>query len=600
MEKKKVTVWIAGAAGDGIASTGEMFAKTCARSGLYLFANNSYQSVIRGGHVFYQVRVGEEKVYSQGDFYDFLIALNMDAILQHAGQVSPGGGVLYNSDRLKPTEKDIPSKATAYPLPVGTLVKNPVMQNTVAVGALMKLIGLPFETLAGVVKDTFGKKKADVIEMNVSAARAGYEYAAKNFKPLDFGLKAQDKRRLVMTGNQAIALGALAAGCKFYAAYPMTPASGILHWLAAHGPSTGMAVKQAEDEIAVINMAIGASHVGARAMCGTSGGGFALMTEAVGLSGITETPLVIAEVQRGGPSTGLPTKTEQGDLFQVLGASQGDFPKIVIAPLSVEDAFCATVEAFNLADKYQCPVIVMSDLYLSEHMETIDGLEMGVKIDRGEVMERNGNGKPYLRYRLTESGISPRALPGTEGTLYIAGSDEHDEKGDLISDVFTNPPARVKMMEKRMRKMEGALAEMAPPKLFGPENAEITLVIWGSTSTLARDVLRILQKEGISANALEIRNVWPFHAAKVSEILSKCKRTLMIEASYSGQMARLIRQETGVEIKNKYLKYDGEPFSPGETYKVVKNILAGKSGTFTAVSEHLAISKRSSGGNSNG
>src|SRR5438477_10853082 len=475
MKRKTVSVWVGGAAGDGIASVGESLAKIFARNGLQVFAYNSYQSVIRGGHVWWQMRAGAEKVYTQPENCHLLIALNQDTIDQHALGVESGGGILFNADRLQVRPEHLANGAQNMGLPMSKLAKLPIMQNTVATGAFMFLTDLPLASLEKALEERFGKKKPEVVQPNIEAARAGFEYAKQNWKSLGLGLELSKKQRLVMTGNQAIAVGALAANCKFFSAYPMTPASSIMHFLAPNGPKFGMVMKQCEDEIASMNMAVGAGQTGTRSMTATSGGGFSLMTEAVGLAGMLETPAVVVNVQRGGPSTGLPTKTEQGDLFQVLGASQGEYPRIILAPGTIEDAYYTTADAFNLADKYQCPVLILSDLLLSEHTETVDHLNLNVKVDRGEIItEWTGNG--YKRYEDTPTGISPRALPGTRGTIYVSASDEHDERGVVISDVFTDPPTRKKMMEKRMRKIEFARAELAklyPPKLEGSPDAEV-------------------------------------------------------------------------------------------------------------------------------
>ncbi|MBI2127184.1 MAG: 2-oxoacid:acceptor oxidoreductase subunit alpha [Thaumarchaeota archaeon] len=576
--KSEVVVRIAGAAGDGIASTGESFARIASRSGLHIFAYNSYQSVIRGGSVWLQVRAGDRKVYSQGDIVDFLIALNQDEVNRHAPLMSDVAGILYNSDRMKIPDGEVKPGVKLYPLPVKEMTakygSNPVMQNTVALGALTRMLDMNFDVVISVIKDTFGDKNKAIVDANIGVARGGYDYAGSKWGSADFKLKFDyAKRRPVMTGNQAIAMGAVAAGCKFYAAYPMTPASSILHWMAAHSDKCGVVVKQAEDEIAVLNMAIGAGFAGARAMCATSGGGFALMTEAVGLAGMTETPVVIVTSQRGGPSTGLPTKTEQGDLFQVFGASQGDFPKIIIAPSTVEDCYYATAEAFNLAEKYQLPVIIMSDLYLSEHMETISNINFKVAIDRGLMANNGGDGQQFKRYAFTETGVSPRSLPGMEGMIHVAASDEHDETGVLISDVFTDEELRVKIMNKRMRKMEFVLKELPAPTLYGPANADITLIGWGSTYSVLRETVETLAEDDITANHLQIRYLWPFHGDAVTKLLAKSKRILDVEGNYSGQLARLIRMETGVKIENKLLKYDGEPFYPNQVVKKAKELV---------------------------
>lgn len=580
LSPRKVSVRIGGAAGDGIASIAETLAKACARHGLYVFAYNSYQSVIRGGHINMQIRIGAKKVWSQGDFCDFLIALNLDTVKRHASQVLPGGGIIYNKDKIKLEPGMIQQGVNDFGIPATTIAnqfgKSPVMQNTVALGTLAYLMNFPFESIQEILTDTFKKKGDAVIEANVGAAREGFEFAKKNFLKIEFTWKFSDDKKMFMTGNQAIALGALIGGCKFYSAYPMTPASSILHWLAPRGHKYGMVIKQCEDEIAAINMAVGAGHVGVRAITATSGGGFSLMTEAIGLAAMIEAPVVVINCQRGGPSTGLPTKTEQGDLFQALGASQGDYPKIILAPENIEDAFYSTIEAMNLAEIYQCPVILLSDLLLSEHYETIEELDCSsVKIERGTwVSSIHGNG--YKRYLSTPTGISPRAIPGESGKMYVAGSDEHDEEGILISDVFTNPEIRIMMMKKRMRKMETALKNLPEPKLFGDADAELTFISWGSTYYVVRDTMRILEKEGINTNHLQIKYLWPFQKEAVVRILKSCKRALIVENNFTGQLERLIKQETGLSIQHHLRKYDGEPFGPTMVYEKAKEVLEGK------------------------
>ncbi|GIX48443.1 MAG: hypothetical protein KatS3mg131_2654 [Candidatus Tectimicrobiota bacterium] len=407
---REVTVGIGGAAGDGIGATGDTLAKVCARLGLHVFAYNSYQSLIRGGHVWLRLRLAEEKVLTHGDHLHLLIALNQDTLDRHAAEVAPGGGILYNGDRLKVIRDDLQPDVHLYPLPVRELTqalgRQQVVQNTVALGALVWLLRLDFAVLEGVLQTTFGRKGDTVVETNVGVARAGYQYARQHFAPLDYPWRFSGKRRMVVSGNEMFAMGAVAAGCKFYAAYPMAPSTAILHWLARHAERYGMVVKQCEDEIAVINMVVGAAHVGVRAMCATSGGGFALMTEAVGLAGMTETPIVVINVQRGGPSTGLPTKTEQADLNQLFGASQGDYPRAIIAPADVVDCFYTVIEAFNLAEKYQCPVLIASDLLLSEHRETADpdAFRFDVPIERGELVTEAAAAGTYKRFAITPLG----------------------------------------------------------------------------------------------------------------------------------------------------------------------------------------------------
>jgi len=415
----------------------------------------------------------------------------------------------------------------------------------------------------------------------VEAARAGYDYAEAHFHPLPGQLRKADQKWVLVTGNELLAMGAAFAGCKFYCAYPMSPATHILEWFAAHAKELGICVRQVEDEISVINMTIGANHMGVRGMCATSGGGFALMTEAVGLSGMLETPVVVISVQRAGPSTGVPTKTEQGDVNQARGASQGEFPRIIMAPISMPDCFTTPALAFNLAERYQCPVIILSDLLMSEGNETVDPafLDVEFPIDRGETITEVGDqtgGDPYLRYRDTPSGISPRAVPGLAGHLYVAASDEHDQDGVLISDVYTDPVRRKKMADKRARKMSNVLGELPAPRAEGPAEAEVTLVGWGSTWGVIREAVERLNQEGISANHVQIEFLVRFHAEEVRAALGKSRCIVIVENNQSGQFARHLRAETGIVANGHIRKYDGEPFEPKHIVSGVKGILAGK------------------------
>jgi len=573
-----IIIRVGGAAGEGTASTGESIARTLSRHGLKIYTYTSYQSAIRGGHNWVQVRASNGEAYSQGDGLDLLMAFNMETVKVHASSLNQGGGLIYNSDKIRISDGSVRPDIKLYGLPANQMAlkygKIPI-QNTIMTGALIKIANMKLDIYQGVLESTFGDKASKVIQMNIEAAQLGYDYAAKNFESLGKKVDFTGKQRLMMTGNIALSLGAVAAGCKFYSAYPMTPASSILHWLAANSERYGVLVKQAEDELAVINMAIGANFAGVRAMCGTSGGGFSLMVEALGQAGMTETPLVVVLAQRSGPSTGMPTKTEQGDLMMALGAGQGDFPRIILAPRTVEECFYTAAEAFNLADRYQCPVIVITDLLLSEHYESVDNLDLKVHIDRGALAE--GDGGEYLRYAFSDTGVSPRAFPGQPGHLFVAATDEHDEKGDLISDVRAGLPESVilrrKMMEKRMRKMVVALKDMKPPEIYGRPDADITLVGWGSTWGPIKEAIEILEDEGITANSIQYKYLYPFRAKESRELLNSCKRLMLVENNFTGQFGRLLAMETGIQISNKLLKYDGEPFYPSEIVSRVKQVL---------------------------
>ena len=583
MNQPDVVIGIGGAAGDGVASAGNTLALSVARQGQGVFAYNSYQSVIRGGHSWLRLRVSATKPLNHGDRADALIALNQDTLDRHLQELPAGGLALFNAARLKPRYNP-PAGVQLCPLPVPQLTpayeKLPIMQNTVAVGAVIRLMGLDFAGLESVLESTFAKKP-QVVKMNVEAAKAGYDYAAAHFQGLPTQLQKTSQKWALMTGNELMAMGAAFAGCKFYCAYPMSPATHILEWFAGHAKELGICVRQVEDEISVINMAIGAGHMGVRSMCATSGGGLALMTEAIGMAGMIETPVVVVNVMRAGPSTGVPTKTEQADLNQAFGASQGDFPRIVIAPTSMSDCFRTPALAFNLAERYQCPVIILADLLMCEDNETVDPalLNVDFEIDRGQLItEENAphGDEPYLRYKDTPSGISPRAIPGTPGHLYVSGTDEHDEDGVLISDVYTDPVRRKKMVDKRARKLDTVLADVPPPRLEGPAAAEVTLVGWGSTWGVIAEAVERLNRDGISANHLQLRLLAPFHAREVTEILGKSRKIVVVENNFSGQFARHLRAETGIVARGHIRKYDGEPFEPKHIVAGVKDVLAGK------------------------
>src|SRR5437773_409584 len=582
-------VGIGGENGQGIASTGDILARIFARRGLNLDAYNAYQSIIRGGHTFLTIRASDGPVRSMGDKLDVLIPLNQDSIDRHLRLMQAGSRVVYDGEKLKPGAAA--AGVQLCPMPMKQICgSNKLAANTAALGAALQMLGIESEPLEAAIAKQFKKKGDAVVAENVGIARKGYEYAAQNFKAFSFKAPKLDKPKGIITGNAATAMGGVAAGVKFYAAYPMSPSTGVLMWMASHARQLGIMVRQVEDEIGVMNMVIGAGHTGCRAMCATSGGGFALMTEAIGMAGMIETPVVCVDVQRAGPATGVPTKTEQGDLWQVLGAGQGDYPRIIVAPASQLDLFRTIPELFNLCDKYQCPGLVLADLLISEGTVSVDptDLHFDVKIDRGELILPNGNGgvenpfggyndNAYLRYRNTASGISPRAVPGVPGHIHIAATDEHDEDGTLISDEFTNPTKRRMMVEKRARKMQNTAAEITPPKLVGPENAQVTLVGWGSTEGVIREAVeKLAGEEGIVANQLHIKWIVPFHAGEVTRILSRSKKVIIVENNYTGQFARYLRSETGFAAHGHIRKYDGEPFMPHHIVNAVKEQLAGK------------------------
>ncbi len=579
---------IGGAAGQGIATPGNILARLFVRRGLHLNAYNAFQSIIRGGHIFLTIRISDQEARSHGDKLDLLVCLNQDTMDRHLGIMGPGSCVVYNSDAINPgAPKD---GVQLCPMPVVDITggnRNRLMQNTVALGVALALMKLDFQLLADSLTLQFQRKGQEVVDENVAVARAGFEFAEANFSTFPKEPPVGPEPLAVWVGNDALAMGGAAAGVKFYCAYPMSPATGVLHWMAKNARDLGIMVRQIEDEIGVANVAIGAAHAGCRVLCATSGGGFALMTEAIGAAAMMEIPVVFINVQRAGPSTGVPTKTEQGDLWQMLGASQGDFQRLIVAPLDALDAFNTVPEVFNLAEKYQCPGIVLSDLLISEGTFSVnpDQINLQPEIDRGSLITESSPTDGYLRYKNTEDGISPRAIPGLEGHVHVVSTDEHDEDGVLISDEYTNPHKRRMMVEKRARKLDGILDQIEPPRLEGPEDAEVTLIGWGSTHGVIKEAVDQLEAKGVIANQLAVKWIVPFHTDAVAEVFSGAKKTIIVENNYSGQFARYLRSESGVTADGHIRKYDGEPFMPHHIVEGVLELLAGKTDKYIPFQE---------------
>jgi 2-oxoglutarate/2-oxoacid ferredoxin oxidoreductase subunit alpha len=590
-----LAIGIGGAAGQGIATPGDILARIFVRRGLHLNTYNAYQSIVRGGHIFLTLRASERPIQTTGDKLDLLITLNQDTMDRHLHLMRQGSVVLYNADKIEP---GVAAEGVQLcPFSVKDLapkVKGDLVQNTIALAAALKLIGIEFGILEDILTLQFQRKGQAAVDENVGVARAGYDYAAAHYQSFGFTLPESSRPLAFVDGNSALAMGGAAAGVRFYCAYPMSPSTGVLHWMARHARQLGIMVRQVEDELGVINMAIGAAHTGARAMCATSGGGFALMTEALGAASMMEIPLVCIDVQRAGPATGVPTKTEQGDLWQALGAGQGDYPRIIVAPTTIPDCFQTVPELFNLVDRFQCPGIILSDLLISEGRSSIDPdeLDFEVPIDRGDVIGLNGHTPQaldgYKRYEFTDSGISPRAVPGTPGFVHVVASDEHDEEGGLISDEFTNPHKRQAMHEKRMHKMSGVLAHIEPPALFGPADADVTLLGWGSTEGVIREAIeKLAAEEHIVANNLQIKWLVPLHVDAIMAQLSRSKRVIIVENNYSGQFARYLRSETSFVPEGHIRKYDGEPFMPHHIVDGVKAVLSKTTTQYVPVHEML-------------
>jgi 2-oxoglutarate ferredoxin oxidoreductase subunit alpha len=561
-----MTFKIAGAAGQGVESSGSGFAQALAQGGLHIFGLQDYMSRIRGGLNFFQVRVHTEPLYVHEDAVHILLPLSREALDAHKEDVVKGGGIIYD-EGLKVDRRTIANRGRkAMPVPLIEIAKEHgerVMANTAALGAAAGVVGYSYERLADVIRRNFKRKGGEVVAANLRVARVAYLFAEERYAP-DFEWKLEEvadaPKRMIMSGNRALALGALAGGCRFMSAYPMTPATSIIEWLAKHEHEYGVVTKHAEDEIAAVCMAIGANHLGARAMTATSGGGFSLMSEALGLAGMNEIPLVVVNAQRGGPSTGLPTRTEQSDLLFVLHASQGEFPRLVLAPGTVEECFECGWRAFNLAEKYQTPVIILTDQLLASSLRTIEVEDIEfdrVEIDRGSLLsdaELDELTEPYKRHAFSKDGISPRAVPGHPNAVYATASDEHDEFGHIAEDMEN----RVKMMQKRMTKLETARQDIEPPTRCGPEQAPTVLIGWGSTYGVLREVVERLEGE---ARLVHFRDLWPFPAEAAAEALQG-GRLVVVENNYTGQFKRLLQSETCIQVDHTISRYDGRAFSP--------------------------------------
>ena len=566
-----ISIMIGGDAGQGVESSGAGFALALARAGLHVFALQDYRSQIRGGHNFYEIRIANRPLYSHREPIHVLLALTPESIARHLDVLAPGGAVIY-PDKFEVDRAALESRGVrAEALPLTAIAEqhgNRLMLNTAGLGAIAALTGFPLRFMEQVIQENFGKKSATLAEENIAVAREAHAVALERFGesfPYRVAPDEHAPRRMLMHGNEALALGALAGGCRFISAYPMTPGTSVVEWLAAVPDEYAMVVKHAEDEIAAVCMAVGASFAGARAMTSTSGGGFSLMVEAMGLAGMTEVPLVIVEAQRGGPSTGLPTRTEQSDLLFAIHAAHGEFPRIITAPGTVEECFEAGWRAFNLAERYQCPVVVLTDSFLASSLRTLemDAIDFSkVVIDRGKTLapEESGAQAGYRRFELSGDGISPRAIPGYEGAVITTASDEHDESGHITEESEN----RVRMMNKRMRKMETAGAEMRLPSLYGPAGADLTIACWGSTVGPCREAVDEMLEAGASVNLLQFTDLLPMDGDAVRQTLDACHRIVAVEQNYTGQLGRLLRMTSGIAPHHTLNKFDGRPFSPHE------------------------------------
>jgi 2-oxoglutarate ferredoxin oxidoreductase subunit alpha len=552
----ELNILIGGEAGQGLVTIGELLSRALVRSGCNILVTQGYQSRIRGGHNTFSIRTGVNPPLASKDELDILVALDAGTIELHRGDLKENGLIV--ADKALNTgikgALGVPYKDMA----------GPRVENTVALGVLGSLTGIEEALLEGLIRDTLGHKHPETLDENLAALKNAYIWAMAN-TPVDWQALSMasnlrpNVQRVMLNGNQAIALGAMSAGVKFCAFYPMTPSTSIPLTLIANAGAMGLVVEQAEDEIAAINMAIGASFCGAPSMVATSGGGFALMTEGVSLAGMTETPVVIVVAQRPGPATGLPTRTEQADLEFVLHAGHGEFPRAIFAPGSVEACFYLTHRAFHLAEASQGPVFILTDQFLADSYRAVEPFNLGGLKPVRAGLKEGGAETPYKRYAVTDNGVSPRLLPGFSQHLVVADSDEHTEDGHLTEDLSV----RKTMVEKRLRKQAIISKELEPPEYQGPEAPETILLTWGSTRGAGLEAGEILRRAGKSVGNLHFDQVWPLASRSFLDRLESARRVISIEGNATGQFARLIKSETGFDIKEAVMRYDGLPFTAG-------------------------------------
>jgi len=601
MSRKTETSWmIGGPQGSGVDSSATLFARAMAAAGYWVYGKREYHSNIKGKHSYFQVRVNHEFVRSHIDPVHVLATFEDSTADIHAHEIVPNGALIYDPGLTKPETLEMDASVKLFPLEYEEIIRElademnkpaaklGIVKNTIAVAAGCALYGVELDAVKKALEGMFTGKKAKLVDVNYRAAKKAYEVMAKfeGLNDFEFTMAPQTKMpeegtRLLMNGAAACGIGKLKAGCRFQTYYSITPAVDECIYLEGHS-EYGIVVYQAEDEIASVNMANGAAITGARVATATSGPGFCLKAEGIGWAGMNEAPTVIFNYQRGGPSTGLPTRNEQGDLLFAVNIGHGDFPKIVMAPGDMEECFEDSFNCFNFAERYQTPVIVLVDKALANSTQTINIFpQEHLRVDRGEVVhkvEGIDESDPlqciekFPRFKVTESGISPRTLVGTPGGLHFLTGDEHTEHG-FITEV---PAIRMEMMEKRARKSVTALREIPEHlqyKLYGPEEADLTIIGWGSSKGVIIDALDRLKEQGMAVNYLHMRLFAPFPVEGITNILNKAKKKVIIESNFSNQLAKLIRMETGLDIEYKAVKYTGRPLSQCEILDTVERVM---------------------------
>ncbi|MGH9776623.1 MAG: 2-oxoacid:acceptor oxidoreductase subunit alpha [Candidatus Acidiferrales bacterium] len=600
---------IGGPQGSGLNVSAEIFAKACARSGYYVFGQIEYHSNIKGKHSAYRLRIADEPVNSHVEAVHLLTSLDEETLVGdlyheypahrgHAHEVSPGGAIIYDTEQKKFIEWIERDDIHFWEMPYAELLEKSlaaagkpgqarayrIMTNTLALGAAVGVLGFDFEALSHAIRDSFGMKAGKVAQLNVDAAKLAYDYAAEKFSgQLKFKLPAAPKKReqIFVKGVQAVGMGKLQAGCGLQTYYPISPATDESVYLEENQVRHNIVVLQTEDEVAAIDAAVMGAHGGVRSSTSTSGPGFALMPEGLGFAALTEAPgPVVFIYQRGGPSTGLPTRQEQGDLQFALHAGQGDIPRIVMASGDIEECFYDTFDSFNYADRYQVPVLVLVDKHLSSSYMTLPVFKTAhLKIDRGAIHppSPDGNGD-YLRFAFTKNGISPRAIPGQPGGIFWSTTDEHDPRGHITEGIAN----RLLMMEKRMGKMQLAAREIPDDKkfrYFGPADRRTPVLIigWGSTKGAILDAMRRLDPQQQNYGFLQIRMMRPFPVEAAKKLIEGAAKVVSFDCNYAGQIADVLRAETCFDVHHRVVKFDGRPFSEDEIVTALEAAVANGS-----------------------
>ena len=575
MQENEFTIKVGGEAGSGVMTIGLTLGKCMQELNLHVFGENDYPSLIRGGHNTFTVRGSYEKIHALDGEISILICLNDETATLHIGEVAKGGAVMLDSQKSKVDTSKLRQDVQYVKFPMYASAQKAggeIFLNTVAVGAALSLLGADLSILENVMNKIFSRKGAEIVAKNVAAGKAGFDAAKESKVQIPFSAKKlPSKNQILLNGNEALCIGALKGGCKFVAEYPMSPSSSVLHYMAAHEREYKMVVKHSEDEIAAVNMLCGAAFTGARSLTATSGGGFSLMVEAIGMAGISETPITIINAMRCGPSTGLPTYTEQADLQFALHASQGEFPRLIFCPGDIDECFFGAIDVLNWSEITQTPAIILTDKHLGEQMVTTSRFDQSkVKILRGKIMDdaQMETATNFKRHELTADGISQRCFPGQPNGIHVASSYEHDETG------FTSehPDMRISQIDKRARKLASVPRALIAPKTYGDENAKVAMVVWGSTKGAALEALKLLQKQGKSLKVVQILWASPFPDKEVKAALNGVEKCIILEGNSTGQMQQLIREKTGILIEHTYFKYDGRPFVVADIVSRVKKL----------------------------